>query len=551
MKRTKIIAFMMAAGCFGIMASAQSGPYDIDYKYSESRLTISGETGASGDVAALQILKGGVEFGSGYTIDDVLHADQAITDENNAFVFNVEFDASDSDCAAAINSKAGGQKTEFSVHLISKEEFENAYAELNALAEADDFAGFCAYINENADDLNLLYSLTDGKTLGTELENYYTYVKENPLDTQNEENNTKIYRTYITAYELAKESIKNIDGYMDELYFGDTDIYEKYKETADSTEVKEYFTDKISGGKISDLDEFYDAAKEALILTTVRYADGSDDIKNILKEYGEVIGITDTASDSVYRQLAGKDYNSGDDLKDDYNELKSSASKPGGGGGSTGGGSTGGGSTGGSNGPSIGGGITYNPTPGTDKDELKITFNDIDGVQWASEAILALADKGIISGKAEKIFAPDDPVTREEFAKMLIGAMGLSDEEYGDNIFSDVPADAWYAPFVNIANEYGIVTGRDDGTFGVGDNITRQDMAVMLYRALQSRGADVDVTDITFDDGGDISDYAKDAVSALCNLGAINGVGDNKFEPMGTATRAQAAKVIYSVLEQL
>lgn len=543
MKKTKIIVFIMAAGCFGVMASAQSAPYDIDYKYSESRLTISGETNAPQDVVALQILNGDVEFGSGYTIDDVLHADQVITDDNNGFAFSVEFDASDSDCAAAISSKSSGQKTEFSVHLVSKEEFENAYTELNAFAAADDFAGFCTYINENADDLNFLYSLTDGRQLQSELEDYYTYVKANPLDTQNEENNTKIYRTYITAYELEKNSIDNIDGYMDELYFADDEIYALYGEKVESTEIQEYFTQKLSGKEISTLDELSNAAKEALILTTVRYADGSDEIKNIIEKYGDVIGITNTASDSVYRQLAGKDYSSGEALKEDYDDLRSNGSNPGGGGG--------GGSTGGNNGSSIGGGITYNPTPGGGKEEIKITFNDIDGVQWASEAILALADKGIISGKAENVFAPDDPVTREEFAKMLIGAMGLSDEEYGDNIFSDVSSDAWYAPFVNIANKYGIVTGRDDGTFGIGDNITRQDMAVMLYRALQSRGVNVNATDMTFDDGEDISDYAKDAVSALCNLGAINGVGDNKFEPMGTATRAQAAKVIYSVLDQL
>lgn len=542
MKKTKIIVFIMAASCFGVMASAQSEPYDIDYKYSESRLTISGETNAPQDVVALQILNGGVKFDSGYTIDDVLHADQVITNDNNGFVFSVEFDASDSDCAAAISSKSSGQKTEFSVHLVSKEEFENAYTELNALAAADDFAGFCTYINENADDLNFLYSLTDGRQLQSELEDYYTYVKANPPDTQNEENNTKIYRTYITIYELGKNSIDNIDEYMNELYFDDDEIYALYGEKAESAEIQKFFTQKLSGKKISNLDEFGNVTKEALILTTVRYADGSDEIKNIIEKYGDVIGITNTASDSVYRQLAGKDYSSGGALKEDYDGLRTNGSNPGGGGG---------GSTGGNNGSTIGGGIMYDSTQSGGKEKIKITFNDIDGVQWASEAILALADKGIISGKAENVFAPDDPVTREEFAKMLIGAMGLSDEEYGDNIFSDVSSDAWYAPFVNIANKYGIVTGRDDGTLGVGDNITRQDMAVMLYRALQSRGVNVDAADMIFDDGEDISDYAKDAVSALCNLGAINGVGDNKFEPLGTATRAQAAKVIYSVLEQL
>lgn len=544
------IALILSANCFGVMVSAQDIPYEIEYKYSESRLTVSGISDYAEDVMAIQILKDGISFDSEYQITDLLHANQFITAEDKKFIFNVEFDAADSDYEAGVSSSKSGEKTEFSVHLLSKSEFEAAYSNVNTYVASDDFSGFCTYINKNADDLNLLFSLTKGKTLQNELTDYYTYLKANPLQTQNEIQNGQIYKTYITAYGLNEGSISNIDEYMGQLYFEDENVYLLYKDIAEDAEIQEYFTSKMTKKGITDLTEFSDESKEALILTTVKYSDGSDDIKNVLTKYGNIVGISGTASDSVYRKLAGNDYEAGSDLKAAYERLKDNGGVQGNGSGNVGGNS--GGNGGGGNGSSdfpLSGGIAYNPAQDDNK-QLKIVFNDIDGVLWASEAILALADKGIISGKDENIFAPDDAVTREEFTKMLIGAMGLSDAEYGENIFADVPEGAWYLKYVNIASKYGIVEGKGNGSFGVGENITRQDMAVMLYRAMQSRNADVNASEVTFADSDLISDYAKNAVSALSNIGAINGVGDNRFDPLNYATRAQAAKVIYSIMNQ-
>ena len=87
--------------------------------------------------------------------------------------------------------------------------------------------------------------------------------------------------------------------------------------------------------------------------------------------------------------------------------------------------------------------------------------------------------------------------------------------------------------------------------FGTGNYITRQDMVVMIYNALKYRNVDMKTDGFKFDDDGQIADYAKDAVAALHNMGAINGVTDTTFEPTGLATRAQAAKIIYSVLNEL
>ena len=149
------------------------------------------------------------------------------------------------------------------------------------------------------------------------------------------------------------------------------------------------------------------------------------------------------------------------------------------------------------------------------------------------------------------MFAPDDNVTREEFAKILVGAMGLDKGQTVLNGFVDVKENEWYARSVNIAKNAGIVNGIGGGKFGTGMSITREDMVVMIYNALKSRGVSMPVADLRFDDASMISGYAVNAVGALYKMGAVNGVSETEFAPKGIASRAQAAKIIYGVLEYL
>ena len=167
------------------------------------------------------------------------------------------------------------------------------------------------------------------------------------------------------------------------------------------------------------------------------------------------------------------------------------------------------------------------------------------------KGILALAERNIINGVSEDRFDPSRNITREEFAKILVGALGLSDMEYTGNIFSDASDNDWFVRHINIAAKIGVVKGIGNGRFGTGNNITRQDMAVMIYNALRYRGVDIKPDGFRFDDDAEIADYAKEAVYALHGIGAINGVTETTFRPLGSATRAQAAKIVYSVLEEL
>ncbi len=175
-------------------------------------------------------------------------------------------------------------------------------------------------------------------------------------------------------------------------------------------------------------------------------------------------------------------------------------------------------------------------------------FVDMAGFAWAQEAVDYLYDNGVLSGKGERVFAPGDKITREEFVKIIVNAFDieLSDKKSG---LSDIDEAAWYAPYVNAAYSCGIVQGDSEGYFGVGKNITREDVAVILYRTANIKNIQLEVkTGEDFSDADKISEYAKKPVGILRYNKIINGVGENLFEPKNTTTRAEAAVMIYKLL---
>lgn len=201
------------------------------------------------------------------------------------------------------------------------------------------------------------------------------------------------------------------------------------------------------------------------------------------------------------------------------------------------------GSVGGGTGGVIGG-IALPPTttPGSSG-----TFKDLSNVSWATEAIDALYKKGVINGVDGENFDPEGIVTKEQFVKIIAGTFDI--KASGEvKAFSDVPAGEWYTEFINAAVENGIVNGVSETDFGLGTNISRQDMAVIVYRVANKYGIKLSAIrdDVPADLDG-VADYAKEAVSALYQAGIINGVGEGKFAPSNIATRAQAAKIIYEL----
>lgn len=176
---------------------------------------------------------------------------------------------------------------------------------------------------------------------------------------------------------------------------------------------------------------------------------------------------------------------------------------------------------------------------------IAIGFTDLESVSWAKESIVRLKELGIVNGKSTINFAPNDKTTREEFLKMLLLSSGIAIDENAVPDFADVSASSWCAPYIKKAVDLGIVTGISDAEFGVGHEITRQDMAVLCYRMLSYLGKEMPQIGVNvFADESDISSYAKDAVNVMLSLGIVKGMGDNRFEPSVVATRAQTAVII-------
>lgn len=176
-------------------------------------------------------------------------------------------------------------------------------------------------------------------------------------------------------------------------------------------------------------------------------------------------------------------------------------------------------------------------------------FDDLTEVSWAKEAILTLHAKGIISGYGNKKFAPKNNIKREEFVKLAVGAF-YPNEAAGKVDFGDVNVGEWYYDSIGIAAGKGIISGIGEMKFGIGMNITRQDMAVILYRIADGKFKRKSEEN-AFADDNMVADYAKEAVYALRDAGIITGVSDTEFAPSKYATRAETAVLLYRFMKLL
>ena len=188
--------------------------------------------------------------------------------------------------------------------------------------------------------------------------------------------------------------------------------------------------------------------------------------------------------------------------------------------------------------------------PVVEPEDTTNSFADLPSNHWAYENVMKLKELGIIDGVGNNNFDPAGVVTREQFLKMLVEATGI-DTNAKTASFADVDSSAWYAPYVAAGVDAGLVNGITADTFGVGSQIRRQDMAVMIVRILDGKNIPVTETSEVFDDDANISDYAKNAVYKVRDAGIINGYADGTFGPTASLTRAEAATVIIKLLDML
>ena len=183
-------------------------------------------------------------------------------------------------------------------------------------------------------------------------------------------------------------------------------------------------------------------------------------------------------------------------------------------------------------------------------------FSDIESTHWAKAYIEAIAAKHITSGVSETRFDPEGKVTRAQFATFLVSALGIDLPAY-KGTFTDVPEGQWYTEYVEAAQASGIINGAGNNRFAPNEEITREQMAVMVMNAYayakiaqtaNTVGKDVNTG---FDDLDQAASWSKDAIKASFKLGIINGVNKTSYAPRMLAQGDQAASIIYRFLEAI
>jgi len=184
--------------------------------------------------------------------------------------------------------------------------------------------------------------------------------------------------------------------------------------------------------------------------------------------------------------------------------------------------------------------------------EGKKVFDDMQG-RWAQADVEALASKLIVNGTTDNTYNPEGEVTRAQFASLLVRGLGLSTED-AEQVFDDVATNKWYAADVNTAVQYGLVQGIGSNKFNPDAFITREQMAVMIMKAVQlvqgdaSAGANQSNPLSTFVDQNQLSGFAREAVQAVIDAGIMNGKSETMLAPKETASRSQAAVMLKRAL---
>lgn len=380
----------------------------------------------------------------------------------------------------------------------------------------------------------------------------YKYMKSENITDIDTEIAPKIFNKAIAIIAIENGLVENV--IEDALLFNlDNSELEKWYQREFVTEFTgKRMAERLSGKTFDNLENFDEALIESYVLSVIEKPDGAGNTKEVMQAFSKYIGTGASGKDKRYASVSDKNWDSYEDLKKAFDEYKDPSSSGGsGGGGGGGGGSSSSGSGGKMPSASIENGLIEEKKEQSEVKTYPLSiFNDLDLVAWAEDEIIALTEKGVINGVGNEMFAPNATITREEFSAMLVRAF-IPDAEMSEINFEDTQKGAWYYESVAKAYGAGVVKGTSETMFGAGENITRQDMAVMLYRMGEYIKLNIAVPDeyVKFADDTFISDYAKNAIYALRGAKIINGVSDSEFSPLESATRAQAAKMIYGLLE--
>ena len=174
------------------------------------------------------------------------------------------------------------------------------------------------------------------------------------------------------------------------------------------------------------------------------------------------------------------------------------------------------------------------------------SFADVAADAWYAGAVAYVQEQGLMNGNTATEFAPEESLTRAMLATVVYRLAGEPPVN-GSPEFTDVPAGQWYSNAIIWATQQGVVNGYGGGLFGPEDPITREQLAVMLWRYAGSPAAPDG--ELAFTDAEQVGAYAREALGWAVQTGVMNGKGGGVLDPKGLATRAQAASMLRNFLE--
>ncbi|MCH5211648.1 MAG: S-layer homology domain-containing protein [Oscillospiraceae bacterium] len=185
----------------------------------------------------------------------------------------------------------------------------------------------------------------------------------------------------------------------------------------------------------------------------------------------------------------------------------------------------------------------YNYT--NSSDSKSYAFSDVPATSWYYNSVTNICNKGYMNGVSDTRFEPDSTLTRAMLVTILYRYASEPNVDFASN-FSDVPGGQWYSDAVAWASDAGIVNGTSEGRFDPDSNITREQLAAIMYRYCEAFGYDTSAAGniIKYNDSAKISDWAQTALIWTTGAGIMEGKDGNVLDPQGNATRAEAAAII-------
>ncbi len=181
-------------------------------------------------------------------------------------------------------------------------------------------------------------------------------------------------------------------------------------------------------------------------------------------------------------------------------------------------------------------------------DKIK-KFNDLANYEWAKNQVNTLASMGIINGTSATTYSPGEKIKRADAVVLIVKTLGLY-ANFSEN-FSDVSKEKYYYEAVGVAKKLNIISGVGDNKFNPETPIKRQDLMVIVHKALKTSGLtieDINISELEiFKDAFDISDYALESIALLVKEGIITGNANKTLSPLKNITRAETAAIIYKI----